>query len=824
MAKTLEQQLKELNFNKPEASPPSEPVVDDISTPEYTQEQLDAVGIIDPNTGTTDGQPVSTLTPDDLKELETEAVLDEKYGDSEFTSAGLGALRGATLGLSDQALVKSGIMTADELREIKERNELSAIAGEVAGTIGGVLATGGTSAAAKGAVTAGKIAKGIATPIKVASKAGQLGEQITAAGLKKILKQTGNEKIARSIIQKSIEKGAGSAVEGALFGTGQLISEDALGTAEFNAENLLSAAGHGAAFGGTVGSMFGGAEALLPTVKKVVEKGKTKFKESFSKYANKEDAALELAGYTTPAAKNKIKNLDPKLVEELPDFIARKAKVGYLTSDTNLYNSIEQIKNVAGKEIGDVLKQVDDISRIDPTILPTKMSVYGKIAKELDDTYIKPNSGLPGYKSKIKPIQDLKNEFLQLAKEPGTININKLQEMRIKYDKLAKLEKELGKKTFPEQAATTVRQTLRKEIDDLADRASKLGTNQELQTLGLRLAEANKDFHIAAQLLPTVSKKLDKNKLFSLTDFLAGSVGGALGAEGVVGLVGLKKIAESDLRRKFIILNGIENQAQKINRKISSATKSFFDKTRKVTPPTVTVSLMNSPFGVKYEDGERPKKPKTKEQAFQNITNNLNELATDPTKVINRINQNLEGVRLAAPQAADAAAQNILKSMEFLSTKLPRDTADNGALSALNRPYTPSSLEMSKFNRYLSAIEDPLSVVQDFESGTVTREQVEALRVAYPEIYTKLQLDVMDKLTQEGQNLSYNKKIQLGILLDVPTDVSLQPQSIRELQSQFLPQDPQNGSGGAVKTTRRGLEDIEMAERSETTTQRVRTR
>ena len=57
----------------------------------------------------------------------------DKY-DSPAKAALLGALRGATLKLSDAAMVKSGLMSAEDVAGYEEVNPRASMAGEVVGT------------------------------------------------------------------------------------------------------------------------------------------------------------------------------------------------------------------------------------------------------------------------------------------------------------------------------------------------------------------------------------------------------------------------------------------------------------------------------------------------------------------------------------------------------------------------------------------------------------------------------------------------------------------------------------------------------------------
>ncbi len=193
------------------------------------------------------------ITSDMDAELDQEIELEDKYGDSGVQTFTESALSGATFGLSDQALTKSGLVSQEELRERRKRNSGAAIAGEVAGIAGSALLSGGESL----------VAKALGAGVKGASRAGAL----TSKALTKLMAETGKKSLAREVLKKSIAKGAGSAVEGSFYGMGKLISEEALGNADFNAENFVSHVGTAALFGGALGAAGGMIEAAVPIIK-----------------------------------------------------------------------------------------------------------------------------------------------------------------------------------------------------------------------------------------------------------------------------------------------------------------------------------------------------------------------------------------------------------------------------------------------------------------------------------------------------------------------------------------------------------------------------
>ena len=319
------------------------------------------------------------LSEDDLDFVEENIEMQEKYGDSSVRTFLESAASSATFGLSDQAYAALGDDFKQALRERRKRNELAAFGGEVTGIVGPALLSGGSSLIAKGAGVAGK---GMAT----AAKAAKTAEKLTASGMKSLIKETGKKKFARDVLKKSVEKGAGSAVEGTFYGVGELIEENALGNAEFNAENLAAYAGKGALFGGLVGGALGGigqsVSIVVPKIKgnKIVGMGVEKLDNFKQNMTNPTYNAMKLAGF----ADDKIEKIileQPVMAKNMPEVIGKVMRseglAKSLASNTSLLGNSRKYLEKIGDKIGKTVKAMDD-EITDKAVFPTYSGVAQK--------------------------------------------------------------------------------------------------------------------------------------------------------------------------------------------------------------------------------------------------------------------------------------------------------------------------------------------------------------------------------------------------------------------------------------------------------------
>ncbi len=153
---------------------------------------------------------------------------EDKFGGTtgEIKAGLAGAARGATFGLSDQALTKSGLVKPETLKGLQETNPISSFTGEMAGMIAPAFL--GDEA-------------GLANLPGTVSRLGRVAEG--SAGL------AGAGKVAAKAI--------GYGTEGAAYGLGQSVSENALGDYDLVSEKTLANIGLSAAFMGGIGGLVG---------------------------------------------------------------------------------------------------------------------------------------------------------------------------------------------------------------------------------------------------------------------------------------------------------------------------------------------------------------------------------------------------------------------------------------------------------------------------------------------------------------------------------------------------------------------------------------
>jgi len=284
----------------------------------------------------------------------------------------------------------------------------------------------------------------------------------------------------------------------------------------------------------------------------------------------------------------------------------------------------------------------------------------------------------------------------------------------------------------------------------------------------------------------------------------------------------LKGFHDSHIIDKLSFLREVEKANKKTKSKTTSSIKKFFqEKTpsvKKAKPATLNMLMKSELSKEVNEEKQTSKAPKTKQEAFKNITENLSKAVSNPEKLMEDSSTTLHDFSDAAPETQQAVSAQVLSTIQYLHSVLPKNsTMTNNML--VKRDWEPSTLELAKFERILNTVQNPLSILDDLESGTLTRESVEAVRVLNPRLYEQIQDQVMTQISNAKETIPYQKRLLLGILLDIDSDAALHPANIAGLQ-ELHNEAKTSQAGGQSSFTASKAEKLDLAESAQTTVEK----
>lgn len=757
------------------------------------------------------------LSSEDIESIDKEIALEEKYGDSGVRAAVESAISSATFGLSDQGISALGPEYQEALRERRERNEGEALFGEITGIAGPLLLSGGTSLLGRG------IAK-VGLGLKGAAKVGKGVENLTTKGLNKLFVTKGKETFAKDVLKKGIAKGSGSAVEGTFFGVGELIEENALGRADLNAENLMAYGGQGALWGGLIGGGLGSsmtalgksAELVIPKIKgnKVTGFVVKKIKDFKSDMFNPTYNAYKLGGFSHTKIVDMIEKT-PEVVNNLPPIlqkIMRKTGLGALTSNKTLYKNMLKYIDETGENIGNSIHEIQQKYGNNVYMFPTKSQMAKSIIGKLDDLKKKRNllddEGLPKKTddaiSELRRIDTLQKKYMDDLLNNKPLNAVELQRQKVDFFKRSDWKFTGEKVPLTAEINRTLGDAFKGELYKVSHKVAP--------SLGKELRQNLLDYRTASGFISNFGKKIDQEKFLFDRDLFFGAIAGGffdmLAPAGAA--LALKAFAKSDLKNKIAILSSIEKANVKVKKKVQKDLSDYF-KRKTISEGVVSMpvgllvtSPLAQPIEIKddnsFKDSIVYKKPKTDNDAIRNISRNIDEVKKNP-KYLKSLATNIN-FQASAPETFKSSQSVLVRSLGFLDSKLPGLLFTVDINPFFKKHHDLSHQEIYKFKKYLRAVEDPLSILDDFKRGTLSRESIDAVKFVYPNFYEEIHstaYDEMSKLGREGK-LEYKQRLQLNILMDIPTDNALVPESIAEFQK-FYKEAQVSQAGGTVSAS-----------------------
>lgn len=209
-----------------------------------------------------------------------------------------------------------------------------------------------------------------------------------------------------------------------------------------------------------------------------------------------------------------------------------------------------------------------------------------------------------------------------------------------------------------------------------------------------------------------------------------------------------------------------------------------------------------------YDEARKALPPKKLDKAIGEIRMSVE----DPGRTKARLEANLAGVSMYDPETVSRVVARQAALFEKLYAQLPGRLRERDVDAIGDRASEKmSSSERMRFSAYVKTAFDPTVALNSFSSGVVSRDYVDALKELHPEIYAQLQNDVLYRLRsmepKQRRKLSYRSRLQLGTLLGVAADESLNPGVISALQSTYAAQDEggtgESGGGGGTQLRRK---------------------
>lgn len=139
-----------------------------------------------------------------------------------------------------------------------------------------------------------------------------------------------------------------------------------------------------------------------------------------------------------------------------------------------------------------------------------------------------------------------------------------------------------------------------------------------------------------------------------------------------------------------------------------------------------------------------------------------------------------------APQISQALSVGTRRALQYLYAQVPKQPAPSSPF-APKIEWQPSDYEINTFAQTVQVAQNPFSVLDEFQNGTLTNNHMQALRTMFPSVAQMIQNKIFDFASSGDQEpLTYDQRLSLSLLAGVPLDSSLEGNNILNLQKRFL--------------------------------------
>jgi len=805
------------------------------------------------------------------EELRTREVEKRQEG-REVRTAIEGALRGATMGLSDIPLAIGG-----EAQGAAERREAFPTLSTGAEIGGGLLGLGKGGAAK---TVAGKGLAAISTPARLTMRAGTAVER----GAEKLLAPLAARGTLGRAAAKGLSMGAGAGTEGAIVGAQQWLSESALGETEPTVQALVDHVGAGAFLGGVFGGGLGlGGSLAKAGGEKVTREVRDWMAERWAGGGGPlGDVFSGAAGVVSGAGSKPIKRFMRSAEEREMAINAPKILDDLATEAADAQNAMIQAREkVTTRALGrfkdaDVEKMATEAA---PDFRPKSITLIDDQIAEIDEMLAAPadyghRADMQAYRRKLVSIRKkadagesagvLYNELDSAKQDLGKIRKRELRRrdapsqdqattsrLRKMYDgeqidgkQFGGLKGHLEDETVWGKTVTAAqreenaawhfdledvrrrpgaqlteawegaefwesgkltRQARTKGIRDYFDNLGKLQTREDTPML---LAQLKKD----EVLLDTIAKHraLTEAETAALDEFKAASkkfqnvheralktsgarnaladmesAEGRLGI-GAVGGVALGAMAAGPAGAVAGALVGAMAKPSRVVRTLAvldrllgdqrlGITKAVGGYIAKVTRAGKRAVRHAVPQSVTRKQAAESRKARV--TTYRKKLAELSRLASDPVEAQKRLMGSVADIQEGAPRTSHGLQIKTMQIASYLHGRMAKSRRPPAPF-AKSDGWEPSDMDISRAESLERVVMRPSALLDELRNGTITGEQVAAVRELHPHVYRQIVSELTDRLSELSEDLPYEERVRLTVLFGVPVEPAASPEML----------------------------------------------
>jgi len=192
-------------------------------------------------------------------------------------------------------------------------------------------------------------------------------------------------------------------------------------------------------------------------------------------------------------------------------------------------------------------------------------------------------------------------------------------------------------------------------------------------------------------------------------------------------------------------------------------------------------------------------------QKVATLRDQTNKLLTDPQYAANHWQSHPITTVLrndGLPQVAQAYQDHTMRLAKVIQMFLPpsaKSVAANPFAANVTEADVPPAA-MARINKVAAISSDPTVLIGMVKDNSITPADVAIAAAVNPQFLNKMKMELLDeqlKSKSQGQNLSFQNRLSLGILMGMNIDAATEQKNVATLQQTYVPfQNPQGGGGG----------------------------
>lgn len=154
--------------------------------------------------------------------------------------------------------------------------------------------------------------------------------------------------------------------------------------------------------------------------------------------------------------------------------------------------------------------------------------------------------------------------------------------------------------------------------------------------------------------------------------------------------------------------------------------------------------------------------------AHEKRVDEVRSLAANPDALLERLTANLGDTSRMAPAVSAALARHALNAVSFLANE-SQEPPPPGPMA---QKWVAPAADMHKFSQSLEVVQNPMVVLEHAAAGTLTDDQMSALKAVYPRLAEDISTKALERMTA-GKDVPYRARLMLSTLTGVDPDGTL---------------------------------------------------